>query len=96
MTGGSDERMGWLIGRAAVVDTPEKARAKAIEKLRLLAQTDDPESLVVPILIDAILMVEAHRGVRHPFTQLPELTASIDALLRELTIVERSQLMAAE
>ena len=41
-------------------------------------------------------MVEAHRGARHPFTQLPELTKSVDGLLRELNIVETSELMAAE
>ena len=88
--------MGWLIGRSVVVDKPEEARAKAIAKLHSLAQTDDPEALIVPILVDAILMVEAHRGARHPFTQLPELQRSVDALLRELNIVETSELMAAE
>ncbi|WP_349808702.1 hypothetical protein [Sphingomonas sp. ASV193] len=75
---------------------PEGARRKALEKLRGLAGLDDPESLVVPILIDAILMVEAHRGARHPFTQLPELTEGVDALLRELTLTEKAMAWAAE
>ena len=88
--------MGWLIGRTAVVDKPEEARAKAIAKLHSLSLTDDPEALIVPILVDAILMVEAHRGARHPFTQLTELTKSVDGLLRELNIVETTELMAAE
>ena len=73
---------------------PEQARRKALAKLQGLAGLDDPESLVVPVLIDALLMVEAYRGARHPFTFLPELTGSIDALLRELTIVEKAKAWA--
>ena len=83
--------MGWTIGRTAVVSDPEAAKHKALEKLRRLAQLDDPESLVVPIL-----MAEAYRGARHQITQLPELTHSVDALIRELTIVEKSETWAAE
>lgn len=88
--------MGWMIGRAAVVSDPEAARRKALEKLQGLVQFEDPEGLVVPILIDAILMVEAYRGARHQITQLPELTDSVDALLRELEIVEKTTAWAAE
>jgi hypothetical protein len=88
--------MGWLIGRAAIVSDPEGAKRKALEKLQGLTDVDDPESLVVPILIDAILLVEAYRGARHQITQLPELTESVDSLLRELTIVEKSTQWAAE
>jgi hypothetical protein len=82
--------MGWTIGRAAVLTDPEAAKRKALEKLQGLTEIDDPESLVVPILIDAMLLVEAYRGARHQITQLPELTESVDALLRELTIIEKS------
>jgi hypothetical protein len=57
---------------------------------------EDPESLVVPILIDAILLVESYRGARHQITFLDDLTGSVDTLLRELTIVEKSRLWAAE
>jgi len=85
-----------MIGRAAVVSDPEAARRKALEKLQGLAEMDDPETLVVPILIDAILIAEAYRGARHQITQLPELTQSVDALLRELTIIEKSAQWAAE
>ena len=88
--------MGWMIGRAAVVSDPEGAKRKALEKLQGLVDIDDPESLVVPILIDAILMVEAYRGARHQITQLPELTGSVDALLRELDIIEKTAAWAAE
>jgi len=52
---------------------------------------DDPESLVFPILVDALLMVESYRGARHQISFLPELTESVDALLRELNIVEKSK-----
>lgn len=83
--------MGWLIGRTAALSNPEQARKKAIEKLRGLAELDDPESVVVPILLDALLMVESYRGARHQISFLPELTKSVDDLLRELTIVEKSK-----
>lgn len=88
--------MGWLIGRAAIVSDPEGARRKALEKLQGLADIEDAEALVVPVLIDAILIAEAYRGARHQVTQLPELTQSVDALLRELTIVEKAAEWAAE
>jgi hypothetical protein len=88
--------MGWLIGRAAAMSDPEGARQKALEKLRGIAEMEDPESLVVPILLDAILLVESYRGARHEITFLDDLSGSIDALLRELTIVEKSKRWAAE
>ena len=88
--------MGWMIGRNAAMAEPGAARVKALAKLQGCAGLDDPESLVVPVLIEAVLMVEAYRGARHPFTFLPELTDSVDALLRELTIVEKAQEWAAE
>ena len=87
--------MGWMIGRTAAMADPEEARRKALAKLQGCAELDDPESLVVPVLIDALLMVEAYRGARHQFTFLPELTNSVDALLRELTIIEKSKDWAA-
>jgi hypothetical protein len=88
--------MSWMIGRTAVLSDPEGARRKALEKLQGLVDLDDPEGLVVPILIEAILMVEAYRGARHQITELPELTQSVDALIRELTILEKSAAWAAE
>jgi hypothetical protein len=83
--------MNWFIGRTEALSNPERARRKALERLQGLAQLDDPESLVVPILLDAILMAESYRGARHQISFLPELTRSIDALLRELTIVEKAK-----
>ncbi len=88
--------MGWLIGRAAAMSDPEGSRKKALDKLRGIAEMDDPEGLVVPILLDAILLVESYRGARHQITFLDDLSGSVDALLRELTIVEKSKLWAAE
>ncbi len=82
--------MNWFIGRTEALSNPEKARRKALERLRGLADLDDPESLVVPILLDAILMAESYRGARHQVSFLPELTRNVDALLRELTIVEKT------
>lgn len=88
--------MAWLIGRAAAMSDPEAARQKALEKIRGIAELDDPESIVVPILLDAILLVESYRGARHQITFLDDLSGSVDALLRELTIMEKSKLWAAE
>ena len=88
--------MGWLIGRAAAMSDPEGSRKKALDKLRGIAEMDDPEGLVIPILLDAILLVESYRGARHQITFLDDLSGSVDALLRELTIVEKSKLWAAE
>lgn len=87
--------MGWLIGRAEAVSNPEAARDKAVAKLRRLAELDDPEALVVPILLDAILLVESMRGARHPIPLMPELTRSVDELLREVTILEKAEEFAA-
>ena len=83
--------MNWFIGRAEALGNPEAARRKALERLRGIAELDDPESLVVPILLDAILMAESYRGARHQISFLPELTRSVDALLRELNIVDRTK-----
>ncbi len=70
---------------------PVAARLKAMDKLRGLTELDDPESLVVPILIDAILMAESYRGARHQITFLPELTRSVDELIRELNLIETTK-----
>ena len=83
--------MSWFIGRTEAMADPLAARRKALAKLRLLEDIDDPESLVVPILIDAILMAESYRGARHDITFLPELSRSVDALIRELNAAEKAQ-----
>jgi hypothetical protein len=83
--------MSWLIGRTAAMADPERARAKILDKLRGCAELEDPESLVVPILIDAILMAESYRGARHQITFLDEMTRNVDALIRELNAVEKAR-----
>jgi hypothetical protein len=83
--------MAWCIGRSEAMGDPVAARHKALSKLRALQDIDDPESLVVPILIDAILMAESYRGARHDITFLPELTRSVDALIRELNAAEKAR-----
>lgn len=88
--------MGWLVSRSEALDDPIAARRKVMAKLRGLAELEDPEANVVPILIDAIILAETYRGARHPMPFIDELTRSVDALLRELTILERAELMAAE
>ena len=83
--------MAWMIGRTEALSNPEGARRKAVEKLRGLTELDDPEGVVFPILLEAVLMVESYRGARHQISFLPELTESVDALLREVTILEKSK-----
>jgi hypothetical protein len=83
--------MSWRIGRFEATSDPDAAKRKVMAKLRRLAELDDPESLVVPILIDAILMAESYRGARHQVDFLNELTQKVDALIRELTIVEKAK-----
>ena len=83
--------MTWFIGRTEALSNPEGARRKALERLRSLAELEDPESLVVPILLDAILMAESYRGARHQVSFLPELTRDVDALLRELNILDKTK-----
>ena len=83
--------MTWHIGRTEALSDPTAARRKALARLQSLAELDDPEALVVPILLDAILMAESYRGARHQISFLPELTKSVDALLRELTIVDKAK-----
>ena len=83
--------MAWCIGRTEALADPLAARRKALAKLRSLGELEDPEGLVVPVLIDAILMAESYRGARHDITFLPELTRSVDALIRELNAAEKAQ-----
>jgi hypothetical protein len=73
------------------LSNPERARRKALEKLQGLTELDDPEGLVVPILIDAIVMAESYRGARHQISFLPELTHNVDRLIRELNITETTK-----
>ena len=83
--------MTWMIGRQEALADPLAARRKVMERLRSLAELDDAETQVVPILIDAILLAETYRGARHPMPFVDELTQSVDALLRELTITEKAK-----
>jgi hypothetical protein len=87
--------MSWMIGRQEALADPLGARRKVMDKLRTLSELDDPEAQVVPILIDAILLAETYRGARHPMPFVDELTQSVDALLRELTIAEKAKEFAA-
>jgi hypothetical protein len=83
--------MAWCIGRTEALSDPLAARRKALAKLRGLAELEDPESLVVPVIIDAIIIAESYRGARHEITFLPELTRSVDALIRELNANEKAK-----
>ncbi len=83
--------MGWCIGRTEAMTDTVAARRKALAKLRALEELDDPEAVVVPILIDAILMAESYRGARHEITFLNELTRSVDAMIRELNAAQKAR-----
>ncbi len=83
--------MAQFISRAEALADPIAVRRKVMAKLRSLADLDDAESLVIPVLIHAILIAEAYRRARHEITFLPELTRSVDGLLRVLTMVEERE-----
>src|SRR4051794_8659008 len=83
--------MGWCIGGTEAMSDPVSARRKALAKLRGLEDLDDPESLVVPILIDAILMAESYRGARHQVTFLDEMKRSVYALIGEPNAAEKAR-----
>ena len=83
--------MSWSIARSEALADPMAAKLKVMVKLRALAKLEDPESLVVPIIVNAILMAESYRGARHQITFLPELTRNVDLLIRELTVVEKAE-----
>lgn len=86
--------MTWMIGRTEAMNDPLAARRKVMDKLRGLTELDDAEASVVPILIDAILLVESYRGARHPIPFVDELTRSVDAMIRQLTIIEKAEELA--
>jgi len=88
--------MTWHIDRTEALSDPVAARRKALARLQGLTELEDPEALVVPILLDAILMAESYRGARHQISFLPELTRNVDALLRELTILEKAKAWAED
>ena len=73
---GEKSAMTWHIGRTEALSDPDGARRKALARLQGLTELDDPESLVVPILLDA--------------------TRNVDALLRELTILEKAKAWAED
>ena len=83
--------MGWCIGRTEVLTNPLGARRKALAKLRGLAELDDPESLVVP---DADRRDpdgrKLSRGAARDHLP-PELTRSVDVLIRELNAAEKAK-----
>lgn len=86
--------MTWMIGRTEAMNDPLAARRKVMDKMRGLTELDDAEASVVPILIDAILLVESYRGARHPIPFVDELTRSVDAMIRQLTIIEKAEELA--
>lgn len=87
--------MAWNIARSEALADPEAARRKVLERLRRLSELDDAESQVVNIVIDAVLIAEAYRGARHQVTFLPEMTRSVDHLLRDLAILDKADELAA-
>lgn len=87
--------MTWNIARSEALADPAAARHKVLERLQRLSELEDAESQVVHILIDAILMAEAYRGARHQVTFLPEMTRSVDHLLRDLAILDKIDELAS-
>lgn len=75
---------------------PEAVRKRVLELIQGFDEFDEPEVLM-DVLIDAVTIVETYRRVkRHAVAHLPELTKSVDALLRELEIIERTNRWSQE
>lgn len=87
--------MTWNIARSEALANPDAARHKVLERLQRLSELEDAETQVIRILIDAILMAEAYRGARHQVTFLPEMTRSVDHLLRDLAILDKADELAS-
>ena len=83
--------MGWLISRQEATGAPEVARQKVMKLFQDVDQLDDPASVLLPMLVDAVLIVEAYRGARHQIDLLPDLTSSVDRFLKEIRIAERAR-----
>ena len=88
--------MGWLVSRQEVTSDPEAARRKVLALLANIEDVPEPEEVLLAVLVDAVLIVEAYRGARHEIVRLPELQYSVDALLRELSVSERINQWASE
>lgn len=88
--------MGWLISRQEATSEPEIARRKILTLLRNLEEVAEPEKLLMSIIVDSVLIVEAYRGARHQVALLPELQQSVDALLRELRVIEQIKEWSSE
>lgn len=88
--------MGWLISRQEATSNPELARRKILSLFENMEELAEPERLLMTILVDAVLIVEAYRGARHQVALLPDLQRSVDALLRELDIIQRTKEWARE
>lgn len=88
--------MGWLVSRQEITSEPDAARRKVLALLGNLAEIPEPEEVLLSVLVDAVLIVEAYRGARHQVDRLPELQRSVDDLLRELTVSERINQWSSE
>ena len=76
---------------------PHAVRQQALKLFEGLEELDQPEQLVLPVLLDAIALVEAYRFVRHKdVAYLPELTTSVNALMAELEIIRKTREWAQE
>ncbi len=75
---------------------PVTVRQRAMELFTGLEELEEPELLLFPVLMDAISIVEVYRRAKHQVAHLPELTKSVDALLKELEIVRRTNEWSSE
>lgn len=75
---------------------PKVVRQRVLELLKGFDDFDEPE-ILMEVLIDAATIVEIYRRVRYQsVAHLPELTKSVDALIRELEIIDKANKWAAE
>ncbi len=70
---------------------PDEVRQRVLGLFGFVEDLEQPERLILPVLLDAVVIVEAYRRARHQVIHLPELTHSVDELLRELDIVRKTK-----
>ena len=70
--------MNWFIGRSEALSDPERARRKALERLRGLAELDDPAA--IPALQTALTAERSERLRAHLRLVLDQLQATNVAL----------------
>jgi hypothetical protein len=87
--------MSWCIGRERALSDPIAAKLEIMQKLRGLG-LEDPEGVLSPVLVNAVLLVESHRAARHRIPFLDDLSRTVDAMIKVAIEAERDAMNTSE